>query len=199
MCSLGLLILRLGLGGLLIGHGAQKLFGWFGGFGLQGIAGWFGSMGLKPPERWAQLAGLSELGGGLLTALGLGGALGPIATMGSMLVATGTVHRGKPIWVTAGGAELPVTNLAIASALAVAGPGRFSLDRVFGIRVPWWLTAITLAATAGASWMATSSYREMPAPQEQTTGENLQIQEVQSSADALTEEPEQEEELPRAA
>jgi putative oxidoreductase len=118
--------------------------------------------------------------------------------MGSMLVATGTVHRGKPIWVTAGGAELPATNLAIASALTLAGPGRISLDRVFGIRIPGWMTALALVATVGASWMAISSYREMPAQEEQTTGENLRIQEVQSE-DAVTEGPEQEEELPRAA
>ena len=42
--DLGVLILRLVVGLLFVGHGAQKLFGWFGGFGLEGTAGWLSSM-----------------------------------------------------------------------------------------------------------------------------------------------------------
>ena len=124
MKDLALLILRLSVGGLLMGHGAQKLFGSFGGFGMQGTAGWMESMGLKPGNRWAMLAGGSEFGGGALTALGLASPLGPIGVMAAMGTATTKVHWGKPIWVSEGGAELPVTNIAVASALALAGPGR---------------------------------------------------------------------------
>src|SRR3990172_8235538 len=67
----GSLILRLALGLLLAGHGAQKLFGWFGGPGLSGVAGWLGSIGFRPALLWASVAGLVEFGGGLLFILGL--------------------------------------------------------------------------------------------------------------------------------
>lgn len=136
MRDIGLLILRLTMGGLLAGHGSQKLFGWFSGPGLKGTAGWLESLGLNPGTPWATVASASEFGGGMLTALGLLYPLGPMGTMGGMVMATAKAHWGKPIWVTQGGAELPVTNLAIALALTFAGPGRFSLDQVLGIRLP---------------------------------------------------------------
>ena len=136
MRSLGVLIVRLVVGGLLAGHGAQKLFGWFGGAGLEGTAGWLESMRLRPGTVWARIAGGSELGGGLLTALGFLNPLGPIAAMGAMSMAWAKVHLGNPVWSTKGGAELPLTNIAVLSALTVAGPGRLSLDSLLGIRVP---------------------------------------------------------------
>jgi len=71
--------------------------------------------------------------------------LGPIGTIGAMSMATAKAHWGKPVWITQGGAELPITNIATALALTLLGPGRFSLDRLFGIRLPRWLviTAVT--------------------------------------------------------
>jgi putative oxidoreductase len=134
--DVGLLILRLVIGGMLAGHGSQKLFGWFSGPGLKGTAGMVESMGFKPGPTWAAAASASELGGGMLTATGLLDPLGPIGMVGSMFVAITKVHWGKPIWVTKGGAELPVINMAAALALTLTGPGRFSLDRLFGIRLP---------------------------------------------------------------
>jgi putative oxidoreductase len=142
--DLGLLILRVAVGGLLAGHGAQKLFGWFGGHGLEGTGGFLESMGLRPGKSWALLAGMSEFGGGTLTSLGLLHPLGPLATLGAMTIAAVDVHGGKPIWVTEGGAELPVTNIAAALALTLCGPGAFSLDRAFGIRVPKAVTGLAL-------------------------------------------------------
>jgi putative oxidoreductase len=136
MRDAGLLLLRLTTGGLLVGHGAQKLFGWFGGPGFKGTAGWLRSMGLHPSKLWATSAASSEFGGGLLTSLGLLHPLGPMAEMAAMIMATVKVHWGKPIWVSTGGAELPVVDMATAATLIFTGPGRFSLDRVFGIRLP---------------------------------------------------------------
>ncbi|HZU76458.1 MAG TPA: DoxX family protein [Dehalococcoidia bacterium] len=148
LTDMGLLAMRLTTGTLLAGHGAQKLFGVFKGPGLKGTGGWLESLGMKPGHYWAVLAGGAEFFGGLTTALGFLNPLGPITLMAPMSVATGKVHWGKPIWVTEGGAELPVTNMAVASGLALAGPGRFSLDRLFGIRLPWYVTLATLLGTA---------------------------------------------------
>src|SRR5436305_7886399 len=128
----GLLILRLTVGSLLAGHGAQKLFGWFEGPGPEGTSGMMESMGLKPGRPWAFLARLSEFGGGLVTALGLLNPFGPLGAAGAMSMATAKAHWGKPIWNTKGGAELPVTNIAAALPLALAGPGKFSLDNMLG-------------------------------------------------------------------
>jgi len=166
MSNVGLLLLRITSGGLLAGHGAQKLFGWFGGYGLKGTAGWLESMGLKPGNLWATGASASEFGGGVLTSLGLFHPIGPIATLGSMAMAIAKAHWGKPIWVTEGGAELPVTNIAIALALALNGPGPYSLDRAFGIRIPRTVVALILAAEAGITVMGIVA-RPTPPPQTQ--------------------------------
>jgi putative oxidoreductase len=148
--DVGLLALRVTVGGLMAGHGAQKLFGAFGGHGLEGTGQFMESLGLEPAKKWAALAGLAEFGGGVLTMLGLFHPLGPIGVASAMAMATGTAHAGKPIWGTEGGAELPVTNIAAASALALAGPGRLSLDRALGIRMPW-PVAMFMAGSAAAS------------------------------------------------
>src|SRR5438105_862646 len=100
MRDLGLLLLRATLGGLLMGHGAQKLFGMFEGHGIKGTGQFFESMGLSPGEHWARTAGAGEFGGGLLTALGFLHPIGPIATLAPMVVAWGRAHAGKPIWIT---------------------------------------------------------------------------------------------------
>lgn len=146
--DLGMLALRLTAGGLVAGHGAQKLFGAFGGQGLAGMGGMLESTGVRPGKPWALLAGLSEFGGGMLTALGLGGPLGPIALQGSMATAIRRVHWGKPIWNTEGGAELPVVYATTGVAVALAGPGRYSLDRAFGVRVPFTPAALAAAGVA---------------------------------------------------
>jgi putative oxidoreductase len=184
--DLGLLALRLTVGGLLAGHGAQKLFGWFGGGGLKGTSGWLESMGFRPGEQWALMSGLSEFGGGTLTALGLLHPVGPVSTLGAMAVAALDVHGGKPIWVTEGGAELPVTNMAAATALALCGPGAFSLDNALGIRLPKPLAALALLAVAAGIVVAET--RPRPAAtetQEEVAGAELQGGEGASASEPL--------------
>jgi putative oxidoreductase len=151
MLSFGLLVLRVIFGALMAGHGAQKLFGWFGGHGLQGPAGWMESMGMKPGKPWALLAGASEFGGGVLTLLGFLNPVGPLGSIGAMGMAAAKVHMGKPIWVTSGGAELPVTNIAIALALGIAGPGKFSVDCATGVKLPRRLVLVPGLALAACS------------------------------------------------
>src|SRR5260370_16826525 len=69
MRDMGLLVLRLITGGLIAGHGAQKLFGWFGGSGLKGTAAIFESIGLKPGPPWATAPSPSHFRGRLLSPL----------------------------------------------------------------------------------------------------------------------------------
>jgi putative oxidoreductase len=61
-----------------------------------------------------------------------------------MAMATTTAHKGKPIWVTEGGVELPVTNIAAATALILNGTGKWSLDRALGLSLPRWLAPLGL-------------------------------------------------------
>ena len=150
MSDLAALLLRVVLGGLMTGHGAQKLFGWWGGYGLDGTSAWLESMGLRPGRSWAVLAGGSEFGGGVLSLVGLLNPLGPLGVIGAMAMATRKAHWGKPIWVTEGGPELPVTNISIATALMLAGPGKYSLDRALGIRLPRWIALLGLVVVAVA-------------------------------------------------
>jgi putative oxidoreductase len=144
MGNLAVLILRVVVGGLLAGHGAQKLFGHFNGPGLEGTSGFMEMLGLRPGQPWAVLAGLSEFGGGVLTVLGFLNPLGPLGIISAMSMATTKAHWDKPIWVTEGGAELPVINIAAAMTLLLNGPGKISLDRALGIRLPRWLAPLGL-------------------------------------------------------
>jgi putative oxidoreductase len=145
MIDLAPLIVRLVHGSLMAGHGAQKLFGSFGGHGLEGTSGFMETLGLKPGRPWAILAGASELGGDVLTALGLLNPLGPLGVIGAMSMATTKAHWGRPIWGTAGGAELPVLNIAVATALMIREPDKYSLDSLLGIRLPRWIGPLGLA------------------------------------------------------
>jgi putative oxidoreductase len=129
----GLLIARLILGFGLAAHGAQKLFGWFGGYGLKGTGGFFEGLGFRPGALFAAAAGLGEFGGGLLTAAGLFGPVGPALIVVVMLVAMVTVHWRNGFFSSKNGIELGLMNTAGALAIAFAGPGAFSLDRVVRI------------------------------------------------------------------
>jgi putative oxidoreductase len=164
MSHLARLILRLTTGGLLAGHGAQKLFGWFDGSGWRNTAAGMEKMNLRPGEVWGTLAGAGELGGGTLMALGFLNPLGPLASIGAMSMATAKAHWGKPIWATKGGAELPITNIAVASAILLAGPGKLSLDALFGTRLPRWLAVPGLAVVGAAVY--TGVRGELPLPAE---------------------------------
>lgn len=126
--SLGLLIIRLAIGILFIGHGAQKLFGWFGGHGLKGTGGWFESIGMKPGVAMALFAGLAELVGGLLFALGLLTPLAGVIIAGTMVMAIVKVHGPNGLWATSNGYEYNLTLLVVAIGIALIGPGQYALD-----------------------------------------------------------------------
>ena len=170
MGNLAALILRLVLGALMTGHGAQKLFGSFNGPGIEGTSGFMEMLGLSPGKPWAFMAGLSEFGGGLLTALGLLNPLGPLGIIGSMSMATTKAHTVKPIWVTDGGAELPLTNITAATALILNGPDKWSLDRALGLRLPSWLAPLGLVAVLLTVLYARESGEEAPEDDEAREG-----------------------------
>lgn len=128
MINIGLLIIRLVIGVLFIGHGAQKLFGWFGGYGLKGTGGWFESIGMKPGVTMALFAGLAEFIGGILFALGLLTPLAGILIAGTMLMAIIKVHAPNGLWSTANGYEYNLTLLVVAIGIALIGPGQYALD-----------------------------------------------------------------------
>ncbi|MGG3468431.1 DoxX family protein [Neobacillus pocheonensis] len=128
MINIGLLIIRLVIGVLFVGHGAQKLFGWFGGYGLKGTGGWFESIGMKPGVTMALFAGLAELIGGILFTLGLLTPLAGLLIAGTMVMAILKVHAANGLWATANGYEYNLTLLAVAIGVALTGPGQYALD-----------------------------------------------------------------------
>lgn len=152
--NLGLFVLRLVVGLLLAGHGAQKLFGWFGGHGPQGTAGFFDRLGLKPGHLQARAAGIMEFAGGILLALGL---LTPFAAMAAIAVMTAaviTVHGSKGPWATDGGYEYNAVIAAVAFALASVGAGAWSLDRALSLSdhgVAWGVLAVLAGVLGGTA------------------------------------------------
>jgi putative oxidoreductase len=125
----GLLLLRLVVGLLFAAHGVQKLFGWFGGGGPAGTAGFFASLGYRWPARMAIVAGLAELGGGLMLATGFLTPLASFLLATVMLNAIVTVVFPKGFL---GGYEFETTLATVAVALAATGPGELSLDDAIG-------------------------------------------------------------------
>jgi putative oxidoreductase len=161
----GILALRLVLGLLMAAHGAQKLFGWFGGHGLAGTGGFFESLGFRPGRLFASAAGISEFGGGLLVTLGLFGAVGPALVLSVMIVAAVSVHAPNGLFAMSNGIEIPLLYGVGALALALAGPGLFSLDALLGLTPLWTSTvrwAVLIAGILGG--VASLALRRKPAP-----------------------------------
>ena len=164
---LGTLFVRTTIGALFVGHGTQKLFGWFGGHGIEGTGGAFESMGLRPGKRHATAAGAAAAGGGLLLALG---ALTPVAAtsiIATMITAIRKVHAKNGPWVTEGGFEYNLVLIGAMLAITENGPGPISLDaKLFpGLKgLP--LAAAALGAGVAGSFLATDVVNEAPAEEQ---------------------------------
>lgn len=162
----GLALVRIVVGLLFIGHGAQKLFGWFGGPGLGGMAGWLRSMGLPAAFGIAVFTGLCEFVGGLLFALGGLTPFAALALSASMLGAITTVHWPHGLWAQNNGFEYPLVLLAIAAAVGLAGPGAYALDPVLGLvwpRQAIYLVGLALEAVGVAVLLAARNATVRPA------------------------------------
>ena len=127
MEDLALFALRLVVGVLFIGHGAQKLFGWFGGYGLKGTAGWLESIGVKPGHLFAVVAGLSEALGGLLLVIGFALPVAAVLLGSAMVVAIVKVTGANGLWITSNGFEYNLVLLVVVVTLAFTGAGRIAL------------------------------------------------------------------------
>jgi putative oxidoreductase len=164
----GIALLRTIIGGLFVGHGLQKLTGWFGGSGREGTSQMFEGLGLQPGRRHATAAGAAEAAGGALLA---GGLLTPVAgslLTGVMATAIRKVHGAKGPWVSKGGYEYNLTLIAAIFAIVDAGPGPMSLDRVFGIEHsgPALAAAQLAAGVAGsAAVIALAERQQQPEPE----------------------------------
>jgi putative oxidoreductase len=150
--KIGRLLLRLAVGGFFVGHGTQKLFGWFGGHGLETTGKAFESMGLRPGKRHALAAGAAEAGGGALLALGAATPIAASVLTATMLTAIHRVHLKNGPWSTNGGYEYNVVLIAAALALAETGPGSPSIDAARGSKAhgPKWAIISLLLGVIGA-------------------------------------------------
>jgi putative oxidoreductase len=160
---LGRLLLRLTIGGTFFVHGTQKLFGWFGGYGPDGTGQFFESLGLRPGRRNAIAAGATEVGGGVLIAVGMATPLAAAGLSAVMITALRTAIWNEGFKPATG--EFEVLLAAGALALAETGPGTPSLDAALGRERsgPVW-TLLALGAGAAGSAMAISiGRREAPA------------------------------------
>ena len=156
--ALGLLVMRLGLGGMLAVHGLNKVFG---SGGLAGTARWFEGLGLRPGWLHARLAAANEIGAGLLMACGLAFPLAGAAFIGLMCVAAVTDHKGKGFFVFKGGWEYVALIGVIAAALVSTGPGRYSVDAALGWHLagPGWAGLAIVVGAAAAAGLYVSATR----------------------------------------
>jgi putative oxidoreductase len=162
--ELGLLLLRLTVGLTLAAHGTQKLFGWFGGYGLTGTGQWLESVGFRPGRRHAFLAGLTEVGGGVLLALGLATPLAAAIVASVMIVAAATAHFKNGFFITSGGYEYNVVLGVAAIAIAFTGPGLLSIDALAGYATGSALTGLAAVVIAVAGAVGQLSSRRLPEP-----------------------------------
>jgi putative oxidoreductase len=159
-------LLRVLIGGLFIGHGSQKLFGWFGGYGPDGTGQFFESIGLRPGRRNAVIAGASEAGGGALLAAGLFTPVAGALLTGVMAQAIRSVKMDKGPFAQDGGWELEALFAAAALVFAEIGPGPVSLDHILGTEQSGTGVALLALGAGIAGPMVLVGSGDPPPPQE---------------------------------
>jgi putative oxidoreductase len=131
----GLLMLRIVVGLLLIGHGTRRLFGWFGGRGLAGTARYFRSVGYRPAKYVTTFAITAEIVGGAALAAGFMTPLAAAVVIGAMLNAL-AIHWRNGLRGAGNGFAYSLVTAAAAATLALTGAGTASLDARVGLGAP---------------------------------------------------------------
>ena len=163
---IGRLVARVAIGSLFIGHGTQKLFGWFDGPGPAGTEQMMASLNLHPPRRNALAAGIAETTGGALLLAGLATPLAAAALIGTMVTAIHKVHWANGPWAANGGYEYNLVLIAALTALVETGPGDMSLDQLLGRKTsgPVWALGALAAGAASSAAVIALGHRSAPAP-----------------------------------
>lgn len=164
--QVGRLAARLVIGGLFVGHGTQKLFGWFGGPGLEGTEQMMGALEMRPTRANAVAAGASETAGGALLMAGAATPLAAASLIGTMFTAIRKVHQPNGPWVAQGGWEYNAVLIAALTALIDGGPGDLSVDSVLGREEwgpGWALGGLALGAAASAAAITLGKRGDAPA------------------------------------
>ncbi len=172
--AVGLLLIRLVVGLTVASHGVQKLTRRFGGHGIAGTGAAFEQMGFRPGCR---LAVLAELGGGLLVAMGLLTPLGVAGIVAMMLAAIGYVHLRHGFFAEGGGFEYPLVLAVSAAAVALSGPGRYSIDHVLGWSLSgwrWFVASVGVGViAAGLAGLSRLTRRELHRRTSEHLGERI--------------------------
>jgi putative oxidoreductase len=167
--NLTLLVFRVAVGAVMLAHGLNHIYG---GGKIAGTARWFESLGMRPGIVHAWLASLTEVAGGIALILGLLTPLGGAAVIGVMLVAWITNHRGNGFFIFRPGEgwEYVMTLTFCGLALAVLGPGEWSLDEAIGWRDDLigttGLLIAVLAGGGGAGLLLATAWRPKAEPAE---------------------------------
>jgi putative oxidoreductase len=90
----------------------------------------FDSLGIRPGRFWAVATGVAEAAAGVLAIAGIYARAAAAAVLVTQAVAIAKVHGRKGFPVTKGGFEYNMTLMAIATALMLAGPGRYSVRQL---------------------------------------------------------------------
>lgn len=167
--NLALLVFRVAVGAVMLAHGLNHIYG---GGKIAGTARWFEGLGMRPGIVHAWLASLTEVAGGIALILGLLTPLGGAAVIGVMVVAWITNHRGNGFFIFRPGEgwEYVMTLTFCGLALAVLGPGEWSLDEAIGWRDDLigttGLLIAVLAGGGGAGLLLATAWRPKAEPAE---------------------------------
>lgn len=188
--DVGRLAARTVIGGLFIGHGTQKLFGWFGGPGMEGTEQMMGALEMRPTRPNAFAAGLTETVGGAML---IAGAATPVAAstlIGTMLTAIRKVHQSNGPWAANGGWEYNAVLIASLVALVDAGPGRVSVDALVGRKewgAGWALGGLAVGVAASTAAIALGG-RGSTAADEPASGQPADAVRDDTAGDPVTRE-----------
>ena len=158
--DVALLVVRVFFGLSLAYHGYNKVFG---PGGLEGTARWFGSIGMKWPTWQARIAAATEIGSGLMLAVGLATPLAAAGFIGIMLVAIVVAHwaNGFFVFKPGQGWEYCASIAVVAWVIATIGAGKYSIDHAIDKDVQNWTGALIagVLGIGGAISQLAVSYR----------------------------------------